>query len=51
MNRANLHVALLKSNVKPADALAISGKLQGLEIFDQGAPLVGSEQRADDSFA
>jgi hypothetical protein len=51
MNRENLHVALLKSNVKLADALAISGNLQGLEIFNQGTALVGCEQRADDSFA
>jgi hypothetical protein len=30
---------------------AISGNLQRLEIFNQGAALVGSEQRADDPFA
>src|ERR1700685_3362793 len=51
MDCGNVHVALLNSNLKLGDALASSGKLQGLEILDQGTALVGSEQRADDSLA
>ena len=56
MDCGSIHVALLKSKSKLGDAqasmsLSISGKLQGLEIFDQGTALVGSEQRADDPFA